>query len=136
MGSKTNTVMRGFGWRRRVLTVLALSALGAYCGWWLFWLVQGSLPPAPLLAMTGLPAPTTGYTRSLCCAFDGDFASSFLYNAFALPISLLLATSVVWIGVRAVRRQTVRLPACFLHLWVITLSAAWITKLMGDPCYW
>ncbi|MDY7011617.1 MAG: hypothetical protein SVV80_12845, partial [Planctomycetota bacterium] len=48
-----------------ILRIFAAGLFLIYCFWWVFWLVRGKLPPALFLAITGLPSPTTGCTRSL-----------------------------------------------------------------------
>jgi hypothetical protein len=121
---------------RRVLSVLVLCALAAYVAWWLFHLAHGALPSAPLHAITGLPAPTTGCTRSLLRLLKGDLAGSFAFNPFAVPIALLFAASLAGLAARLVRRRKLILPSAFLYLWLATLSLAWLSKLLGNPRYW
>ncbi len=118
------------------MNIFALGLLTLYCAWWCFWLIRVSLPPAPLLVLTGIPAPTTGCTRSLLCLMRGDILSSLAYNAFAVPIALLFLLSLIWLGVKALRKKPLMLPACLLHLWLLLLGSAWLAKLLGDPAYW
>lgn len=123
-------------WVRRLLTAVALLGLAAYCAWWTYWLVQGRLPPAPLKAVTGLPAPTTGCTRSLTCLLHGDVGAALRWNLFAVPIAALFALSLGWLAVRSLRRRPLLLPTSFLYVWAVLLLVAWGTKLLGDPRYW
>src|ERR1022692_3864522 len=54
---------------RKIVTQLERStALGlfvVYCIWNAYWLLQWRLPPSLFSAITGLPCPTTGGTRSV-----------------------------------------------------------------------
>jgi len=124
------------GWWPRLLGMVAVLGFVAYCAWWAYWLLQGRLPSAPFKAITGLPAPTTGCTRSLRCLLQGDVATALQWNAFALPITALFALSIGWLMVRLLQRRPLLLPSCFLHLWAIVLLLAWATKLLGHPQYW
>jgi hypothetical protein len=108
----------------------------AYCGWWTYWLCQGRLPMAPLKALTGLPAPTTGCTRSLLALWEGDVVTSLYYNAFAVPLMALFLASLGWLVVQGVRRRPLLIPQPFLYLWIGVLAVAWVTKLLSDPRYW
>ncbi len=121
---------------RRVLSVLVLCALAAYVAWWLYWLARGQLPPAPIRAITGLPAPTTGCARSVRCMLRGDLGAAFDLNPFTVPISVLFAASLAWLAVRLVQGRRLVLPRAFLYLWIAVLSAAWLAKLLGDRAYW
>jgi hypothetical protein len=120
----------------RLLEGVAATGFVAYCGWWTYWLLQGQLPAAPLKALTGLPAPTTGFTRGLAALWAGDVATSLHYNALAVPILALFLASLGWLAVRGLQRRPLLVPRTFLYLWVAVLAAAWMTKLFGDPRYW
>jgi len=122
--------------KRHLLNAFGLSALGAYCLWWACWLLKGSLAPAPILWITGLPAPTTGLTRSLMALLRGDWSASLRCNCLGLPIAALFAASIAILLLKLIRRQRLLLPACFAYLWAGVLSIAWLAKLLGDPAYW
>jgi hypothetical protein len=115
---------------------LVIAGLVSYGTWWLYFLAQGRFPPAPLRAITGLPAPSTGCTRSLEALLQGHLLDSFRWNPFSVPILLLLIVSVSWIGVQALRGRTLRLPNGFLGLWAALLLSAWIAKFILGPQYW
>jgi hypothetical protein len=102
----------------------------------MFFLVRGELPPAPLRAFTGLPAPSTGCTRSLEALLHGDLTTSFLWNPFAVPILVLLAANLFWLANLALRGRPLRLPNTVLSLWVVLLLFAWIAKFILGPQYW
>jgi hypothetical protein len=101
-----------------------------YAGWQVLWLSQGQLPPALFLALTGLPAPTTGGTRSLLCLLRGDWRGSLYYNAMTVPIALLGIVSTAWPIVQVVRGRRVHLPRGIGLAWVVVLALAWSIKLV------
>jgi hypothetical protein len=108
-----------------------------YGVWQVVWLGQGRLPPALFLAITGLPAPTTGGTRSVLCLLRGDWRGSLHYNAMAIPITLLALGSAAWAVGQAFRRRRVRLPRGAGIAWVIVLGLAWSIKLVQEAlCSW
>lgn len=94
------------------------------------------MPPAPFKAVTGLPAPTTGCTRSLSCILHGDVGAALRWNLFAVPIAALFALSLGWLAVRLLRGRPLLLPSFFLYIWSAILLLAWVTKLLGSPLYW
>jgi TctA family transporter len=121
---------------RGILSIVLLAGLAAYVGWWGYWLARGQLPPAPIKAMLGLPAPSTGCTRSLMALARGDWRESLRWNPFAVPMLLMLVGSLAWVIVRALRRRRVVLPERLATAWLILLPVAWAVKLFGDPAYW
>ena len=118
------------------LRAAALALFIVYLGWNVLWLTQGRLGPSLFLAVTGLPCPTTGVTRSLDAMISGEWGESLKYNAMALPIVALLGFCIVWLVVRCVRTQRLVLPNWVLTAWMLLLATAWILKLTGDPSYW
>jgi hypothetical protein len=54
----------------------------------------------------------------------------------AIPILLLLAATLGWVGLQAATKRATRLPIGFFWAWLITLAIAWVLKLTGDPLYW
>ena len=79
---------------RKSVEAFGIAALAAYCAWWAYWLARGKLPSAPLLAITGFPAPSTGCVRSLQSLLAGHIAMSLRWNPFALPLTLLFLLSI------------------------------------------
>ena len=112
-----------------VLRVVGAAVLVVYCGWQAFWLCQGRIPPALFLALTGLPAPTTGGTRAMMQLLRGDWQVSVYHNAMAVPLTLLFLLSGGWLLVQGLRRRRWRLPQGFFVAWLVVLAVAWITKL-------
>src|SRR5262245_51419938 len=111
---------------RGVLSVVVIVALVAYCAWWGYWLARGMLPMAPIKALVGLPAPSTGCMRSLDSLARGQIVDSLLWNPFCLPLTALFVLSIVWVAVRLLQRERLVLPSCFLPLWVTVLALAWV----------
>ena len=126
-----------YRWRHRwesawhsVLRAVAAALAVVYCGWQVFWLTQGRIPPVLFLALTDLPAPTTGGTRSMVHLFAGRWRESLWENALALPIAVLFVLSVCWVLVQGLRSRRWRLPQGFLVAWLGTLGIAWAIKLV------
>jgi hypothetical protein len=111
------------------LRVLAFALLFVYLVWNAIWLGQGRLSPALLLALTGVPAPTTGGVRSLAALAQGDWRSSLALNALALPMAALFLWCVARLGCCALRRERLALPRWVLPAWICVLSGAWVLKL-------
>jgi hypothetical protein len=100
-----------------------------YGGWQVYWLGHGQLPPALLLAVTGLPAPTTGGTRSVLCLMRADWEGSLHHNAMAIPIILLALGNAAWVVGQAYRGRRLCLPRGTGIAWVVVLTVAWLIKL-------
>ena len=118
------------------LRATAIALFSVYCLWNAFWLLQRQVPPALFLGLTGLPAATTGCTRSLKALSAGDWGKSLRWNAMAVPLSLLFLLSLGRLAWAWIARRPVRLPIGFLYAWVGLLAIAWVLKLVGDPAYW
>ena len=119
-----------------LLRVVAASLFAAYIFWNVAWLLSGSPAPSLLLGLAGLPGPTTGFTRSLFSLAHGDWQCSLRYSALAIPLSILIVVTAVWLAVKALRRQPLRLPGSFFWAWLGVLLAGWVCKLAGSPEYW
>src|SRR5207253_3413552 len=105
------------------------SLLFVYVCWQVFWLCQARVPPSLFLAFTGLPAPTTGGTRSLIQLCRGDWRGSLHYNPMAVPIILVLIATVGWLACQLVKRQRLYLPRASWLAWLFVLAVAWVVKL-------
>ncbi len=101
-----------------------------YLIWNAWWLVHQQAPPALIKAFTGLPAPTTGLTRSLQALFAGDLTLSLAYNPMTLPIFALLGVTVF----RVVTRR--RVGPGYAWAWAGLLAAAWLIKLASPAWTW
>lgn len=116
--------------------IVAAILFAAYLVWNGFWLAQGRIPPSIFLALTGLPSPTTGGTRSIMRLWEGDWRESLRWHPLAVPITLLFILSVGWLGWQGVTRRRLHLPEWFLWAWGVCLGVSWVVKLLGDPKYW
>lgn len=114
---------------QRILRSIAFAILIVYLGWQVYWLAQGTIPQSLLLALTGIPAPTTGGTRSLRALLDGDWRLSLYHNAMTLPIMTVTLYSLILIVAQAGRGIKPNLPRRIVIAWVVILSLAWIIKL-------
>jgi hypothetical protein len=121
---------------QRFLRVAAIVSFTGYCIWNAYWLAQGKVPPSIFLAVTGLPAPTTGGTRAIVNLWQGELLESMRYNTMAIPILLLLAVTLGWLIRQAVTRRRLLVPFGFFWAWLAVLAIAWVLKLTGDPMYW
>lgn len=109
----------------RMLGIAGAVSLAGYVGWNVYWLGQGRIPPAIFLALTGVPAPTTGGTRAMSALFAGDFAGMLHHNALALPLAILFIATLgrPWFS------RPRRIPPILVRTWVVLLTAAWVVKL-------
>ncbi|HZT83234.1 MAG TPA: DUF2752 domain-containing protein [Gemmataceae bacterium] len=123
-------------WHRRLLRLVGASALAGYLAWNLWWLTRWQVPPSIFKAVTGLPCPTTGGTRSFLCLVRGEWQESLRYNALTVPLLLLLAVTLGLLGWQLASRRRLRLPPALFWAWAAVLAAAWVLKLAGDPMYW
>ena len=121
---------------RPFLRAVASGLFAVYIAWNVFWLLQWKVPSSLFLALTGIPCPTTGGTRSLRLLLAGNWHESLRYNAMTVPICLLLVFCFVWLCGRWLGKRRLVLPNWTLSAWGIVLSAAWLLKLLGDTRYW
>ena len=116
--------------------VLGTAAFVLYVGWNVRWLAQGQLPPSILLGLVGLPAPTTGMTRSTLAFLEGSWSTAFLWNPFTLPFGALLIFTACEIAWKRTTRRRLVLSHTLALAWPVLLLAAWITKLTMGPRWW
>jgi hypothetical protein len=121
---------------RRVAKGAGLFAFGFYLWWNLHWLAQGALPPSIALQCLGVPAPTTGCTRSLRALLAGDVSLSLFWNPFLLPLLLLLGASGARLAWCAYEGLPLRLQRPLPQLWLGTLLAAFVFKVWQGPAAW
>jgi hypothetical protein len=114
------------------LRFMAAGTLAVYVVWQILWLSHGRVPPALFLAATGLPAPTTGGTRSLLCLLRGDGWGSLHHNAMTVPIVLLTVVSLGSVVSQLLRRRRVCLPRSVGITWFAVLALAWLIKLVQE----
>lgn len=119
-----------------MLRATAIALAVVYVAWNALWLTRGQIPMSLMKALTGLPAPTTGMTRSGLALLDGRWLESLAWNPFTLPVVALCLFSAAWIGRRWLTRQPMLLPTWVARWWLATLAAAWIAKLIIGPRYW
>ncbi len=109
---------------------MAVATIAVYSAWQVYWLGNGQLPPALFLAITGLPAPTTGGTRSLLCLLRGDWIGALHHNVMAVPIALMTISCVAWVIIQALRGRRIWLSQRTGIAWVVVLGLAWSIKLL------
>jgi hypothetical protein len=116
---------------RRAALRIAFGAVGlTYLVWNGIWLFNGQLAPSMFWALTGVPSPTTGGTRSLAALWRGDLVESLQWNACLIPICGLLVLSLIQLAGQAVRRAPLRLAPLLAWGWLVILAVAWALKLL------
>jgi len=112
------------------------AVLATYVLWNVYWVSHGRLPPSMLVAISGLPAPTTGGWRAIEALVRGDWLESLRYNALALPLAGLFAVTLFQLLYQAIGRRGLALGSYTVWAWSAVLALAWVVKLCGDPRYW
>jgi hypothetical protein len=125
-----------FATRESTMPVWARASFAAYMAWNIVWLVSGKLPSSMLLAILGIPCPTTGLTRSLASLLHGDFRASLLWNPFTIPFLILLALSLHALSLAALRKKELLLPKWMAAAWYAVLVMAWLSKFLLGRAYW
>ena len=127
-----DSIYRGVGW------YCGWIALLIYAGWNTWWLLgRKCIPPSMLLELFGIPAPTTGMTRSWVCLIDGRPLQALLWNPLTLPVTLLYGASLAWlIWSVAFKRRVANLPPLMVKTWFVLLLVAWCIKLLQGPAWW
>ena len=115
---------------RTAATVFGLVMLAIYVAWNIVWLARGEVPPSLLTGLTGIPAPTTGGTRSIRALLGGDPLGSLYYNPMTAPILGMLALTLFQVCRRG------RAAAWVGGGWAAVLSLAWVLKLLSPADTW
>ncbi|GAB4241208.1 MAG: hypothetical protein OHK005_04020 [Candidatus Methylacidiphilales bacterium] len=111
-------------------------ALVGYLAWNIYWVAHGRLPPSLWQSLSGLPAPTTGMTRSWIALGEGRWMESLAWNPFTIPLTAAWLGSIGWAIVRLARRQPLSAPRWFLPGWLGLLLLAWAAKGFLGPAWW
>ncbi|MBT3378130.1 MAG: DUF2752 domain-containing protein [Lentisphaerae bacterium] len=119
-----------------LLRPVAVALLCVYVAWNAFWLCHARLAPSLMVALTGLPAPTTGMTRSLRALVRGDLGSSLFWHPLAVPLLVLFGGSLLQVGWCLWRRHRLCLPEWVWRTWVVLLLLAWGTKFIVGRGSW
>ncbi len=110
------------------LRVFAAALFVVYLWWNAYWLARGRMAPALFLGLTGIPAPTTGSSRSLLALADGDWRESLRQNALAVPLTAVFFYAILRVVWCVARRRRVALPAWIAWSWLGLLAVAGIAK--------
>ena len=87
---------------KRIYLYLLLATAAGYG--WLLWAMlfdSGHGSVCPMKAVTGLPCPSCGATRSVMSLAHGDFAAAWSWNPLGYILGLLLLTLPVWLAADA-----------------------------------
>jgi hypothetical protein len=88
-----------------------------------------------LKKLTGLPCPTCGLTRAVCCALQGDWAASLGFHPAGILVVVSVAGWVTWMSLEAWRGQVLwltgrktlaKLAGAAI---AVTSLAAWLIRL-------
>jgi hypothetical protein len=113
----------------RLLKVTATGGFLFYLAWNIRLLGQGRIPPSIFLAVTGLPCPTTGGSRSCAALLRGDLAASLSFNAMMLPIVALLGITIGELAFKRFRHRPLVISRALAWSWPAVLTLAWVLKL-------
>ncbi|MBC23365.1 MAG: hypothetical protein CMJ32_05545 [Phycisphaerae bacterium] len=111
------------------LRTMALVGFAFYCMWNLAWLSHGQLAPSILHELTGIPAPTTGMTRSFWSLMQADIIGSLRLNPMTVPMIMLLALTAGHLACRAIQGRSIALGRGLALAWILALSGAWMIKM-------
>lgn len=121
-----NKLPRVIGWSFFILWII----------WNIHWFTQGQLAPSVLIYYLGIPAPSTGMTRSLMALPAGDWWSSLCWNAFTVPLLVLYALSMGWLLKCLISKRKLLLPTWLGVSWLAVLIMAQISKWLMGPNWW
>ena len=111
------------------LRITALVGFAFYCVWNLAWLWHGQFAPSILHELTGIPAPTTGMTRSFWSLIQADLVGSLLMNPMTVPMILLLILTAGYFVNQVIQGRSISLGRKLVIAWLASLAGAWIIKL-------
>jgi Protein of unknown function (DUF2752) len=92
----------------------------------------------PLRGLVGLPCPGCGLTRAFCALSQGDLGSALAFNAFALPLALLMlgASAVALAELTRARAFGFYRPYLYSATLGRSLAAGVIVYHLGRLAYW
>lgn len=123
-------------WLKPAVRYAAAAGFAGYLAWNAYWLGQAAVPPSLFAVITGLPCPTTGMTRSGFALLRGDIQRSLFWNAFTVPLMVLLLATMFRMMVAYKNQQRLVLPVGWGWVWAALLLAAWFGKAITGPESW
>lgn len=120
----------------RGLRIFAAALLITYIAWNALWFSQGRLAPSLFMGLTGLPGPTTGFTRSLLQLLHGNIIESLRFHPFTIPIILMAIATVASLLRNGAQKQQWRIDQRLLIPWLLLILIGWVIKLAASPAYW
>jgi Protein of unknown function (DUF2752) len=115
---------------------VALSAFLLYLAWNAMWIAKGRIPPSILVAIAGIPCPTTGGTRSVLALCHGEWRQAFLYNPLTLVYLVLFAYSVATLSRQMLAGKRLALQRFTAWMWMTSLAVGWVAKFALGREYW
>ena len=125
--------------KQRWLSFLGAFAFFLYASWNVYWWCNGQLAPSVLLKVFGVPAPTTGMTRSFIAFFNGHLMESLYWNPFTFPVIGVMIWSIYSISFQCYKGKKLSklsLSPLLINLWAVFLILAFIAKLIMGPETW
>jgi hypothetical protein len=119
-----------------IVRPIALGMFGFYVFWNVVWIASGKVPASVLQAMTGIPCPTTGCTRSAMALVQGRWIEALCWNPFTLIYVFLFAWSATVLVRQFTRGERLALSPLAGRLWALSLVVGWAAKFLIGPAYW
>ena len=107
-----------------------------YVIWNVRWIAQSTIPPSILIGVCGVPAPTTGMTRSVRAFVEGNWSHGFLWNPMTIPFCALLLWTLVEIACKLSSRDRLVISKLCAKCWFGGLLVAWIAKFSLGAQWW
>jgi hypothetical protein len=90
-------------------------------------------PPCPMLAVTGVPCPMCGMTRSVRSLAVGDFDTSIRFQPFGVAAAITgMVVLAMWVAPSTRRIASVRIP---LSIVVSCVAISWIWNIGFNPTF-
>lgn len=134
-GSKMSILWKQ-DWVRSPFKTIGIVAFGGYVLWNAAWLLYGHIPPSILVYCIGLPAPTTGMTRSLLSFFEGNWKDFLLFNPLTSIYIALMGISIAILVKQRIQRLPLVLPVFLAWSWLVAIVLGWLLKFAIGNKYW
>jgi hypothetical protein len=135
---QTNRSIEALSWKSvvRYPGIIGSGAFVCYVSWNVWWIAHCMVPPSMLIGLLGIPAPTTGMTRSVIAFSQGNWSAGFLWNPMTVPFLLMLAWTIAELMRNRFNHGPLMLSRQCAWSWFGVLLAGWIAKLVIGPDWW
>ncbi len=93
-------------------------------------------PGCAFKALTTLPCPSCGYTRSLQLITEGNWHESFLFNPFTIFYAVLMLSMAILGSLSLIKRQHYNFSKTCTMVIMFVLLLSWIMKFIIGPAYY